>query len=45
MDDLAGTFAAEFTKKSKYKLSYEVNRQYTDMVVAMEVKNHFAKEG
>ena len=45
MDALAEAFAAEFTKGAKFKLVYEVNRQYTDMVVAMELKNEFATEG
>ena len=44
LDELAEDWAAKFDQGTKYKLTYEVNRTYTNMCVDMEVKNAFVVE-
>ena len=44
MDQLAEELAKKFESTTKFKLIYEVNRHYTQMVTDMEVKNEFVIE-
>ena len=41
MDDLAEEWATNFDQGTKFKLIYEVNKHYSQMVIDMEVKNEF----
>ena len=43
LDDLAEEWAANFNQRTKFKLIYEVNKHYSQMVIDMELKNEFAE--